>query len=342
MRDETGWHDFIRMAIEKEASDIHLTAHQRPHMRCLGGLQPMDSRPLTEEFMSNLCSAILNDGQREKLARERELDLSWTFDGRRFRVHAYYQQGWPALAFRLLPERIPTLAELGAPRAWQKMKDIDHGLILVTGRTGSGKTTTLAAFIEELNREKSYHVVTLEDPVEYVFEPKECFFSQRELGRDFLDFHQALRSALREAPDVIMVGEIRDAQTMKTAMMAAETGILVLASLHTSSAEETALRVEGLFSLAEQEIVRAQFADVLTGIVSQTLVPGVSGGRVNVSSVLLRDPAVRNIIRQGKYSQLSSVMLSHQQQGMQTRDKALDSLLQAGTIGQEVWSRYHS
>lgn len=342
MRDETGWHDFIRMAIEKEASDIHLTAHQRLHMRCLGVLQPMDSRPLTEEFMSNLCSAILNDGQREKLARERELDLSWTFDGRRFRVHAYYQQGWPALAFRLLPERIPTLAELGAPRAWQKMKDIDHGLILVTGRTGSGKTTTLAAFIEELNREKSYHVVTLEDPVEYVFEPKECFFSQRELGRDFLDFHQALRSALREVPDVIMVGEIRDAQTMKTAMMAAETGILVLASLHTSSAEETALRVEGLFSLAEQEIVRAQFADVLTGIVSQTLVPGVSGGRVNVSSVLLRDPAVRNIIRQGKYSQLSSVMLSHQQQGMQTRDKALDSLLQAGSIGQEVWSRYHS
>ena len=342
MRDETGWHDFIRMAIEKEASDIHLTAHQRPHMRCLGVLQPMDSRPLTEEFMSNLCSAILNDGQREKLARERELDLSWTFDGRRFRVHAYYQQGWLALAFRLLPERIPTLAELGAPKAWQKMKDVDQGLILVTGRTGSGKSTTLAAFIEELNLEKSYHIVTLEDPIEYVFKPEKCFFSQRELGRDFLDFYQGLKSALREAPDVILVGEIRDAKTMKTAMMAAETGILVLASLHTPSAEETALRVEGLFSLAQQEIVRAQFGAVMAGIVSQCLLPGIDGGRVNLSEVLLADPAVRNIIRQGKYSQLGSVMLSHQAQGMQTRDMALDCLLHSGRIDRETWRCHHS
>lgn len=246
------------------------------------------------------------------------------------------------MAIRLLPNRIPSLEELGAPKAWQKMKEIDRGLILVTGRTGSGKTTTLAAFIEELNQKKSYHIVTLEDPVEYVFTPEQCFFSQRELGRDFLDFNLALRSALREAPDVILVGEIRDAMTMKTAMMAAETGIMVLATLHTSSVEETALRVEGLFPLSEQDIVRAQFAAVMVGIVSQSLLPGTRGGRVNVSSVLLADPAVRNIIRQGKYSQLGSVMLSHQQQGMQTRDKALDSLLQSKSISRETWNRYHS
>ena len=336
------WQSLIGKVIENEASDIHMAVGQRPHMRCQGALSAMDDAPLTERFISDFCAVILSTSQLERLARDRDIDLSWTYAGRRFRVNAYYQQGGPALAIRLLPERIPSLAELGAPPAWQKLKEVEHGLILVTGRTGSGKTTTLAAFIEELNREKSYHIVTLEDPIEYVYEPRKCFFSQRELGRDFLDFSQALRSALREAPDVILVGEIRDAQTMKTAMMAAETGILVLASLHTSSAVDTALRVEGLFSLAEQEIVRAEFSDVLAAIVSQSLVPGAQGGRKNLSEVLLSDMAVRNIIRQGKYSQLSSVMLSHQQQGMQTRDKALDKLLEENSITREIWSRYHS
>ena len=149
--------------MEREASDIHLTVGQRPHMRCDGELQAMDNSPLTEYFLSDFCSSILNNSQRERLERERDLDLSWTFEGRRFRVNAYYQQGWTALALRLLPERIPALAEIGAWKAWQKMKEVDQGLILVTGRTGSGKTTTLAAFIEELNRERSYHIVTLEE-----------------------------------------------------------------------------------------------------------------------------------------------------------------------------------
>ncbi len=342
MCDGVSWQELISRAIEHEASDIHLTVGQSPHIRIDGILQAMECGPLTESFMSELYSVILNESQQERLANERDIDLSWNFAGRRFRVNAYYQQGFPALAIRLLPERIPSLAELGAPKAWQKLKEVDHGLILVTGKTGSGKTTTLAAFIEELNREKSYHVVTLEDPIEYVFKPEKCFFSQRELGRDFLDFYQGLKSALREAPDVILVGEIRDAKTMKTAMMAAETGILVLASLHTPSAEETALRVEGLFSLAQQEIVRAQFGAVMAGIVSQCLLPGIDGGRVNLSEVLLADPAVRNIIRQGKYSQLGSVMLSHQSQGMQTRDMALDSLLHSGRIDRETWRCHHS
>ena len=163
MCDGANGRDLIRKAMEKEASDIHLTVGQRPHMRCDGELQAMDSSPLTESFLSEFCSSILNDSQRERLERERDLDLSWTFEGRRFRVNAYYQQGWIALALRLLPERIPALAEIGAWKAWQKMKEVDQGLILVTGRTGSGKTTTLAAFIEELNREKSYHIVTLEE-----------------------------------------------------------------------------------------------------------------------------------------------------------------------------------
>ena len=163
MCDGANGRDLIRKAMEREASDIHLTVGQRPHMRCDGELQAMDSSPLTESFLSEFCSSILNDSQRERLERERDIDLSWTFEGRRFRVNAYYQQGWIALALRLLPERIPALAEIGAWKAWQKMKEVDQGLILVTGRTGSGKTTTLAAFIEELNREKSYHIVTLEE-----------------------------------------------------------------------------------------------------------------------------------------------------------------------------------
>ena len=335
------WQSLIGKAIEKEASDIHMTVGQKPHMRCQGVLSAMDADSLTENFMVDLCEVILNENQRERLTRERDIDLSWTYSGRRFRVNAYYQQGFPALAIRLLPERIPSLVELGAPRAWQKLKNVDHGLILVTGRTGSGKTTTMAAFIEELNREKSYHIVTLEDPIEYVFEAKQCFFSQRELGKDFEDFAQALRSTLREVPDVIMVGEIRDAMSMKTAMMAAESGILVLASLHTSSVEETSLRVEGMFPMAEHEIIRAQFADVLAGIISQKLIPGTKQNRVNLSEVLLKDYAASNIIRQGKYAQLTSVMLSHQQDGMQTREKALDDLLQANAISRDTWNYYH-
>ena len=155
--------DLIRKAMEREASDIHLTVGQRPHMRCDGELQAIGDSPLTESFLSDFCSSLLTESQRERLERERDIDLSWTFEGRRFRVNAYYQQGWIALALRLLPERIPALAEIGAWKAWQKMKEVDQGLILVTGRTGSGKTTTLAAFIEELNREKSYHIVTLEE-----------------------------------------------------------------------------------------------------------------------------------------------------------------------------------
>lgn len=342
MCEDADWQVLICMAIECEASDVHLTVGQRPHIRRDGVLAPVGDSPLSEQFITGFCSVILSELQQERLERERNVDLSWTYEGRRFRVNAYYQQGWPALALRLLPDRIPTLAELGAPAAWQQIKELEQGLVLVCGRTGSGKSTTLAAFIEELNREKPYHIVTLEDPIEYVFTPKKAFFSQRELGRDFLSFPQALKSALRETPDVIMVGEIRDAETLQTAMAAASTGILVLGTLHTQSAEETALRVEGLFSLGEQSQVRARFAEVMTGVFAQRLLPKVGGGRVNMTEVLLMVPAVRNLIRQGKYAQLASVMLSHGSQGMQTADAVLENLHRSGKISQETLAHYHS
>ncbi|WP_075427941.1 PilT/PilU family type 4a pilus ATPase [Selenomonas sp. GACV-9] len=336
MCEDISWQDFINKAIKKEASDIHLTVGQRPHMRCDGVLAPMDDLSLTEQFMSEFCSVIMSEEQRARLAKEKDIDLSWSFAGRRFRVNAYYQQGHLALAIRLLPERILSLAEIGALKAWQKMKMLEQGLILVTGRTGSGKTTTLAAFIEELNQEKSYHIITLEDPVEFVYQPKKCFISQREYGRDFYSFSQALRSALREMPDVILVGEIRDRETMQTALMAAASGVLVLGTLHTRSAVDAVMRIEGMFPLDQQDSIRAQVAEVLTGVFAQRLLPCRRGGRVCMAEVLLTDPAVRSLIRQGKYSQLESVMLSHQQQGMQTETLARKMLYQQGLITRET------
>ena len=332
MMDCADWQDIISRAVEREASDVHLTAGQRPHMRYDGVLAPMDDRPLTEQFMVSFCAVIMDDAQRQRLDREKDIDLSWSFAGRRFRVNAYYQQGVPALAIRLLPERIPSLAEIGAPKAWQKMKAMEQGLILVTGRTGSGKTTTLAAFIEALNQEKSYHIITLENPVEFLYEPKRCFISQRELGCDFFSFPQALRSALREMPDVILVGEIRDQETMKTALMAAASGALVLGTLHTLSARDVVMRIEGMFPLNQQDSIRAQVAEVLLGVFSQRLLPCLAGGRVCMTEVLLTNPAVQSLIRQGKYSQLESVMMSHQEEGMQTEKAARERLYRAGLI----------
>ena len=332
MCSDTDWRELIRKAITTEASDIHLTVGQKPHMRCLGILTPMDKYPVTAAVMKEICLAILNDGQQEKLEREREIDLSWTFDERRFRVHGYYQQGWLALAFRLLPERIPSLVELMAPKAWQKMKDINQGLILVTGRTGSGKSTTLAAFIEELNHEKLYHIVTLEDPIEYVFRSDKCFISQREYGNDFYSFANALKGSLREMPDLILVGEIRDYDTLATALAAASAGMLVLGTLHSASAAEAVLRMEGMFPLEEQSSLRSLLAEVLQGIFAQRLVPAAGGGRMAVTEVLLANPAVRSLIRQGKYNQLVSVMLSQQAVGMQTLAMDAQRLWQAGRI----------
>ncbi|MCR5757439.1 MAG: PilT/PilU family type 4a pilus ATPase [Selenomonas sp.] len=339
MSDDANWQGFIRKAIEAEASDIHLTVGQRPHMRCFGTLQPMDSRPLTEGFLADFCSVVMSAEQRARLQKDKDIDLSWTFEGRRFRVNAYYQQGYPALALRLLPERIPSLAEIGAPKAWQKMKKLDQGLILVTGRTGSGKTTTLAAFIEELNREKSYHIITLEDPIEYVFQPKDCFISQRELGLDFLSFANALRGALREMPDVVLVGEIRDAQTLSTALSAASAGMLVLGTLHSATAADAMLRMEGLFPLTEQSGLRYLLAEVLQGVFAQRLLPDMQGGRIAVTEVLLANSAVRSLIRQGKYNQMTSVMLSQQAMGMQTLAIAVQQAWQAGRIERNLFDK---
>ena len=338
------WHDWwlplIRTAIGKEVSDIHLTAGQVAWLRQDGVLQRYEARQVQEAWLWDVLIKLLRDVQRQTLREQRTLDFSWSFAGRRFRGNAYFQQGVPALALRLLPARIPTLQEIGAPPALAALTTAEQGFILVTGRTGMGKTTTLAAFLDTINHSRAAHIITLEDPLECLYEPDTCFVSQREYGRDFLSFADALRSALREAPDVILVGEIRDAATMRTAMMAAETGTLVLGTLHTAGASEAALRIAGMFPLAEQDTVRAQLAQVLTGIFSQRLIPAQKGGRVATMEVLLATPAVRSLIRQGKYAQLDSAMLGRG--GMQTGDMDLDRLYAAGEISRETREKYHS
>ncbi len=334
------WQQIIQMAVDYEASDIHLTAGQRVHFRIAGELTAFSDVVLAIGFLSGQLQGLLNDMQWTQLQKERTLDFSCCLLGRRFRGNAYYQQGRLALALRLLPKRIPTLDELRVPDALCSLLAADHGLVLVCGPIGSGKTTTLAAFLDAVNHRRAAHIITLEDPLEYIFEPDCCFISQRELGRDFSSFPLALRSALREAPDIILVGEIRDQETLRTALMAASAGILVLGTLHTRNASDAVSRMEGMFPSGQQSAIRAQIADVLTAVFAQRLLPCRQGGRVCMAEVLLTEPAVRNLIRQGKYMQLESIMLSHQQDGMQTRSMAVEGLYKKGIISCETRERY--
>lgn len=342
MADLLEWHGWIEEAIRHEVSDIYLSAGQPPCWRFLGKVARICEELPEQELMEAVLHEMLTDIQWQQLQKERDLDFSWPFWGRRFRGNACYQQGRLAIVLRLLPARIPSPKDIGMPEALQRLMLQEQGLILVTGRTGSGKTTTLASFIELINTQRPAHIITLEDPLEYLYEPSKCFITQREYGRDFYSFPHALRSALREMPDVILVGEIRDAETMQTALMAAAAGVLVLGTLHTRSAAEAAMRMEGMFPMSQQDSVRAQVAEVLTGVFAQRLLPSSRGGRVCMTEVLLADTAVRNLIRQGKYSQIESVMMSRQQQGMRTSSAALDMLYRQGLITQETCEKYRA
>lgn len=324
--------NILQEGIRREVSDIHLAANQRPFFRELGVLIPYTDSKLTAEFMQKLADTILSNQQRQKLSSERELDFSYEFGARRFRGNFYYQQGSLALALRLLPDKIPSLDEINSPRALKNLLNAEQGLILVCGRTGAGKTTTIASFLNAINNTRSVHIVTLEDPLEYIYTPNKAFISQRELGSDFTNFSTALRAALREMPDIILVGEIRDTATMRTALMAAEAGMLVVGTLHSRQAAEVAARIEGMFAADEQAIIRAQLAEVLAGIFTQQLVPGADGKRVCLTEALLNNTAVKSLIKQGKYSQLETVMLSQGNCGMQTRTAAINNLFTAGKI----------
>ena len=330
MDESVAWEDILRRMIASEASDLHMAPQQPVRVRRDGVLAAEPFLP-TAACMELLLHEMLTEEQRTAV-RVRDVDFAWTYAGRRFRGNVYRMQEGVGLALRLLPDRIPSPEEIHMPPALQSLSEAHDGLALICGATGAGKTTTLAALIEAINQTRSVHIITLEDPIEYVFSPVHSFLSQREAGRDFSSFADAVRSALREDPDILLVGEIRDRATMEAALMAAATGVLVFGTLHTRSAAQTALRVEGMFPSEARDTVRAQFADVLTGIFAQRLLPKKGGGRIAAFEALCVTPAVRNILRQGSYSHLRSVMMSGAAQGMQTAEMAEKALRAKGWI----------
>ena len=314
-------------AVRLDASDIHLTVGQPPFFRINGELRPINVATMKERTIESFLDVLLTPRLRDELQKKLAVDFSYVDEqlSRRFRVNVYYQRKMPAIAIRLIARDIPALDDLGAPAVLKKFFDATQGLILVTGRTGSGKSTTLAAFLNELCRTRRCHLLTLEDPIEFEYTAIGSFISQRELGQDFLNFADAIRTAMREMPDVLLIGEIRDAQTMHAALEASAAGVLVLATLHTRSAAETAMRVETMFPLVQRDAIRDLFADEFTAIISQQLVK-TENGRQCAAEVLIANPAARSLIRQGKYVQLPNVILSGRAQGMQTMDAALKQL----------------
>jgi twitching motility protein PilT len=322
-----------------KASDLHLTAGSPPVIRVRGEIAPIDDLPpLTEEDTQQLVYRILSTEQQKRLEIDRQIDVSYAIPGvARFRVNVFFRQASIGAAFRLIPQAILSLEELGLPPSLHELSERPRGLVLVTGPTGSGKSTTLASLIDEINRTRTAHILTIEDPIEFIHPHRRCIVNQREIGTDALGFAEALRAALRQDPDVILLGEMRDLETISTALTAAETGHLVFATLHTRGAAGTIDRIIDVFPAAQQAQIRAQIAGALEGVVTQALLPTADGtGRVAPVEILLPDDAVRNLIRQGKVEQIYSVMQTGTSRGMQTMEQALCELVLRGTITTEV------
>ena len=316
----------LSQAVSLDASDVHLTVGQPPFFRVAGEIFS-SGEILSARDVENFLEEILSPRLKEELEKNLAVDFSHVDEklSRRFRLNVYHQRKFPALALRLIAKKIPSLDELGAPPALKNFFTAAQGLILVTGRTGSGKSTTLAAFLDALIKLRPCHLLTLEDPIEFEYAAEKSFISQRELGQDFLNFAAAVRTAMREMPDVLLIGEIRDAETMHAALEASAAGVLVLATLHTRSAAETAMRVETMFPLVQRDAIRDLFADEFSAIISQQLVK-TSNGRRCAAEVLIANPAARSLIRQGKYLQLPNVILSGRELGMQTMNNALKAI----------------
>src|SRR5919201_1528910 len=323
--------DLLEQMVARNASDLHITVGAHPVVRVRGRLEPLqDIPPLTGETTQQLLYRILSTEQQKQLELGHQIDLAHSIPGlARFRVNVYWQRETLGAAFRLIPTEIKTLEELGIPGSLHTLTDKPRGLVLVTGPTGSGKSTTLAALIDEINRKRAEHILTIEDPIEFLHRHKRCVVNQREIGADATSFAEALKAALRQDPDVILVGEMRDLETISTALTAAETGHLVFGTLHTQSAPSTIDRIIDVFPPEQQEQVRIMIAMSLQGVVTQTLLPTADGaGRVPALEILLPDDAVRNLIRQGKVEQIYSVMQTNTKKGMQTMEQALAHLIQ--------------
>jgi len=330
--------EILKETLNRQASDLHLAVGVPPMVRVDGHLESLDYPIVTPNEARELIYSILSQDQRQKLETDWEVDLSYSLYGQaRFRVNAYFQRGTIGAAFRLVPVVIKTVEELGLPQIIHSFCHKPRGFVLVTGPTGSGKSTTLAAIIDEINSTRADHIVTIEDPIEFLHQHKKCVVNQREVGTDTKAFPVALRSALRQDPDIILIGEMRDLETIQIALTAAETGHLVFATLHTQDCPQTIDRMIDVFPPFQQEQIRVQIAATLEGIVTQQLLPKASGqGRAAACEVLVATPASRNLIREGKTHQLYTVMQTGGQLGMQTMNSSLAELVRRGQISREL------
>ena len=330
--------DLLAFGVKNKASDLHLSSGLPPMIRVHGDIRRINLPEMNAEEVGHMVTSVMNDLQRKNYQQNLETDFSFELPNvARFRVNAFNTNRGPAAVFRTIPSKVLTLDDLKAPRIFQKISDNPRGLVLVTGPTGSGKSTTLAAMINYVNETQSSHILTIEDPIEFVHESKKCLINQRELHEHTHSFANALRSALREDPDVILVGEMRDPETIGLALTAAETGHLVFGTLHTTGAAKTVDRIVDVFPAGEKEMVRSMLSESLRAVISQSLLKTRDGqGRVAAHEILISTAAVRNLIRENKIAQIGSALQTGQQYGMQTLDQSLQNLVRTGVISQET------
>lgn len=329
--------ELLSFAVKNKASDTHLSSGLPPMIRINGEVKRLNIEPLDAKAVHAMIYDIMNDKQRKFFEENLEVDFSVDLGGvARFRVNAFQQDRGPAAAFRTIPSEVLSLEQISAPEAFKNIIEVPRGLILVTGPTGSGKSTTLAAMINHINENKHEHILTIEDPIEFVHKAKKCLINQREVGPQTHSFANALRSALREDPDIILVGELRDLETIRLALTAAETGHLVFGTLHTSSAPKTIDRIIDVFPAAEKDMVRAMLSESLRAVIAQTLLKTADGNsRVAAHEIMIGTPAIRNLIREGKVAQMVSVIQTGQREGMQTLDQNLIDLVKARRVRAE-------
>ncbi len=326
----------LAFSVKNGASDLHLSAELPPMIRVDGDVRRINVDPMSHELVHSMVYDIMNDKQRKSYEEYWETDFSFEIPGlARFRVNAFNHNRGAGAVFRTIPSKILSLEELGAPKIFEDISNTPRGIVLVTGPTGSGKSTTLAGMVNYVNENHYGHILTIEDPIEFVHESKKSLINQREVHRDTLGFSEALRSALREDPDVILVGEMRDLETIRLALSAAETGHLVFGTLHTSSAAKTVDRIVDVFPAAEKEMVRAMMSESLRAVISQTLLKKIGGGRIAAHEIMIGTPAIRNLIRENKIAQMYSAIQTGQQIGMQTLDQNLQELVARGLITKE-------
>lgn len=334
--------ELMVLAAQQGASDLHLGVGKHPTVRIDGNLVPISNEAiLTPEMTAGLIGALLTEEQQDKLISEREIDFAFAFENKiRFRVNVYFQKGYLSAALRLIPVHIRTIEELGLPSILHEFTKYQQGFFLVVGPAGHGKTTTLAALIDEINHKRMEHIITIEEPIEYTFSQDRALIDQREVGSDTVSFHRGLRSILRQDPDVIMIGEMRDPESISIALTAAETGHLVFSTLHTNSASQTIDRIVDSFPGAQQSQISSQLATTLIGIVSERLIPRISGGRIPACEIMFANSAIKNLIREKKSYQIDLVIETSVQEGMVSLNRSLMELVRKREISLETAENY--